>query len=82
MALTLSSPAPARNGHSPRALRALFGQNAFGIDEMKARLPKAVVKRLLATVDRGEPFDETVADAVALAMKEWAVEKGATHYTH
>ena len=82
MALTLSSPAPARNGHSPRALRALFGQNAFGLDEMKARLPKAVVKRLLATVDRGEPFDETVADAVALAMKEWAVEKGATHYTH
>ena len=76
------SPPPARNGHTRRDVRARFGQNAFGLDEMKARLPKAVVKRLLATVDRGEPFDETVADAVALAMKEWAVEKGATHYTH
>ena len=79
MALTLTPPAPARNGHHPKDR---FGQNAFGLDEMKARLPKAVVKRLTATVDRGEPFDETVADAVALAMKEWAVEKGATHYTH
>ncbi|HEX8297850.1 MAG TPA: glutamine synthetase III [Rubricoccaceae bacterium] len=86
MALTLSRPAArngsASNGYTHREVRSLFGQNAFGLDEMKARLPKAVVKRLLATVDRGEPFDETVADAVALAMKEWAVEKGATHYTH
>ena len=91
MAPTLSRPAApgsfaARNGYATpdghRDARARFGQNAFGLDEMKARLPKAVVKRLLATVDRGEPFDETVADAVALAMKEWAVEKGATHYTH
>ena len=81
MALTLTPPAIPRNGHS-KDVRALFGQNAFGLDEMKSRLPKSVVKRLMATVDRGEPFDETVADAVALAMKEWAVEKGATHYTH
>ncbi|HEX9952265.1 MAG TPA: glutamine synthetase III [Rubricoccaceae bacterium] len=87
MAPTLSRPAArngyaTHNGYAHKDVRALFGQNAFGLDEMKARLPKAVVKRLLATVDRGEPFDETVADAVALAMKEWAVEKGATHYTH
>ena len=74
-------PALTRNGH-PKDLRARFGQNAFGLDEMKVRLPKSVVKRLVATVDKGEPFDESVADAVALAMKEWAVEKGATHYTH
>lgn len=77
----------AANGH-PRAdhplmdVEALFGQNTFGLAQMKARLPKAVYKRLVATVEHGEPFDETVADAVALAMKEWAVERGATHFTH
>ncbi|MEL6615132.1 MAG: glutamine synthetase III, partial [Bacteroidota bacterium] len=63
-------------------VEALFGSNTFGLAEMKSRLPKAVYKRLIATIDKGEPFDETVADAVALAMKEWAVERGATHYTH
>ena len=63
-------------------VEAIFGQNTFGLAEMKSRLPKAVYKKLTATVERGEPFDETVADAVALAMKEWAVERGATHYTH
>jgi glutamine synthetase len=67
---------------APTDVEAIFGQNTFGLAEMKARLPKAVYKRLTATVERGEPFDESVADAVALAMKEWAVERGATHYTH
>ena len=70
------------NGHAPIDVEALFGQNTFGLTEMKSRLPKAVFKRLTATIDAGEPFDASVADAVALAMKEWAVEKGATHYTH
>ncbi|MEM1056926.1 MAG: glutamine synthetase III [Bacteroidota bacterium] len=60
----------------------LFGVNTFGLAEMKSRLPKSVFKKITATIDKGEPFDETVADAVALAMKEWAVERGATHYTH
>ncbi|MEP0545761.1 MAG: glutamine synthetase III [Rhodothermales bacterium] len=71
------------NGHARRFdVEAMFGQNTFGLTEMKARLPKAVYKRLTATIEKGEPFDATVADAVALAMKEWAVERGATHYTH
>ena len=71
------------NGHSaPMDVESLFGTNAFGLTEMKSRLPKAAYKRLLATIEDGEPFDESVADAVALAMKEWAVERGATHYTH
>ena len=74
---------PKTNGHAaPANVEALFGSNTFGLTEMKARLPKAVYKRLLATIEQGEAFDETVADAVALAMKEWAVERGATHYTH
>nr|WP_218827638.1 glutamine synthetase III [Rubricoccus marinus] len=71
------------NGHSSSGdVEAIFGSNTFGLAEMKSRLPKAVYKRLMATIEKGEPFDETVADAVALAMKEWAVERGATHYTH
>ncbi len=74
---------PGTNGHAkPFDVEAIFGQNTFGLTEMKARLPKAVYKRLMATIEKGEPFDATVADAVALAMKEWAVERGATHYTH
>ena len=84
---TLTRPVngrPAANGHptSPTDVEEIFGQNTFGLDEMKARLPKAVYKKLTATIEDGEPFDATVADAVALAMKEWAVERGATHYTH
>ena len=72
-----------RNGRAKSFdVEALFGQNTFGLAEMKARLPKAVYKRLVATIEKGEPFDESVADAVALAMKEWAVERGATHFTH
>ena len=75
----------ATNGHARTRtadVEEIFGQNTFGLAEMKSRLPKSVYKRLTATIEDGAPFDETVADAVALAMKEWAVEKGATHYTH
>ncbi len=60
----------------------IFGQNTFGLAEMKARLPKVVYRRLVATIEGGEPIDESVADAIALAMKEWACERGATHFTH
>ncbi|MGB3543339.1 glutamine synthetase III, partial [Rubrivirga sp.] len=65
-----------------RDVEEIFGQNTFGLAQMKSRLPKSVYKKLTATISNGDPFDETVADAVALAMKEWAVEHGATHYTH
>ncbi len=82
MTSTLAAPV---NGALTRPLRdprAHFGHNTFGLAEMKTRLPKAVYQRLMATIEDGEPFDASVADAVALAMKEWAVERGATHYTH
>ncbi|MFM7251248.1 MAG: glutamine synthetase III, partial [Planctomycetaceae bacterium] len=49
---------------------------------MKDRLPKSVYKALPATIKQGKPIDPTIADAVALAMKDWAIEKGATHYAH
>jgi glutamine synthetase len=60
----------------------LFGQNVFGKAAMKKRLPKTVYRSLMQTIDAGEKLDPTVADIVASAMKDWAVEKGATHYTH
>jgi glutamine synthetase len=63
-------------------IEAIFGENTFGLTEMKNRLPKAVYKSLVGTIERGERIDSDVADAVAMAMKEWAMEKGATHYTH
>src|SRR5690606_23501769 len=60
----------------------IFGENTFGLAEMKARLPKAAFTALLNTIRNGSELDPGVADAVALAMKEWATERGATHYTH
>ncbi|HWT92457.1 MAG TPA: glutamine synthetase III [Solirubrobacteraceae bacterium] len=60
----------------------VFGANVFTPSEQRARLPKDVFKRLQQTLDRGQPLDPSLADAVAAAMKDWALEKGATHYTH
>jgi glutamine synthetase len=60
----------------------IFGTNTFGLTEMKARLPKTTYKALLNTIESGAELDPSLADAVAIAMKEWALEKGATHFTH
>ncbi|HSM61781.1 MAG TPA: glutamine synthetase III [Longimicrobiales bacterium] len=63
-------------------LEEVFGENVFGLGQMKSRLPRPVYEALLSTVQNGTDLDPTVADAVAVAMKEWAIEKGATHFTH
>ncbi len=60
----------------------IFASNVFTDKVMKDRLPKATYKALQKTIKLGEKLDATVADAVALAMKDWAIEKGATHYAH
>ncbi len=60
----------------------LYGSSVFSDKEMRARLPREIYKRLSASMATGEELDPTVADAVASAMKEWAIEQGATHYTH
>ncbi len=60
----------------------LFGCNVFNDEVMKNSLPKEVYKSLRRTIDAGEPLDTSIASAVASAMKDWAVSKGATHYTH
>ncbi len=60
----------------------LFGVNVFSDKIMRERLPKTVYKKLKKTVNEGYELDPTIADSVAQAMKEWAMENGATHYTH
>jgi glutamine synthetase len=60
----------------------IFGSNVFTKAEMQARLPKGTYKSVVATIDKGATLDPAVADAVAVAMKDWALEKGATHYAH
>jgi glutamine synthetase len=60
----------------------VFGTNVFSPAVQRRRLPKHVYKALQRTLARGEALDTSLADAVAQAMKEWAMEKGATHYTH
>jgi glutamine synthetase len=60
----------------------IFGQNVFNQVVMQKRLPKSVYKSVMATIQNGATLDPLVADAVASAMKDWALEKGATHYAH
>ena len=63
-------------------IKDLFGINVFGEEEQKQRLPKSMFKSLQKTVKLGTTLDPNVADAVASAMKDWAIEHGCTHYTH
>jgi glutamine synthetase len=74
----VSVPAPAKRID----LEEVFGENLFGLHQMASRLPSAQYEALLSTVQNGTELDGSVADSVASAMKEWALEKGATHFTH
>lgn len=60
----------------------IYGSNVFNLATMRERLPKATYKSLMKTIDEGLALDESVAEVVASAMKDWALEKGATHFTH
>lgn len=60
----------------------VFGKNVFNETVMRERLPKSVFKKLKKTVEDGAELDPSIADVVAHAMKDWAIERGATHYTH
>jgi glutamine synthetase len=71
----------AKEKHEARVTEA-FGSLAFNDEIQQARLPKPVYHALRRTMTHGEPLDPSAADAVAKAVKEWAVEHGATHYTH
>lgn len=60
----------------------MFGKNVFNETVMRERLPKTVFKKLKKTIEDGAELDPSIADVVAHAMKDWAIERGATHYTH
>jgi glutamine synthetase len=82
-ALRAVKTSPARNGAATRVkLDEIFGQNVFGLPQMRARLPKATYKALVKTLEQGTALEPGVAEAVAVAMKDWALEHGATHFTH
>ena len=65
-----------------KSLENTFACNVFSDIVMRARLPKNIYKTLRKTIDEGLPLAPEVADIVANAMKDWAIEKGATHFTH
>ena len=68
-------------GKLPKATDA-FGSLTFNDEVQKARLPKPVYQALRRTITAGEALDPTAADIIASALKDWALEHGATHYTH
>jgi len=74
--------------HKPEGVRMLesvtktYGSDVFNERTMQQRLPKDVFKQLQRTIKHAEPLDHELADVVAAAMKDWAIENGATHYTH
>lgn len=63
-------------------LSELFGRNVFTLDAMRERLPRDIYRQLEPTVIKGERLPASIADAVADSMKDWAIDNGATHYTH
>ena len=63
-------------------LTEIFGRDVFNESVMKERLPKETFRALMKTIESGEDLDPNVANIVANAMKDWAIERGATHYTH
>ncbi len=76
---------PINGRRAPRtstSIRQLFGINVFSDEVMKSRLPENVYKALRATIKKGVPLDPSIADVVAATMREWAMERGATHFTH
>jgi len=83
--LAAAKPSPARdNGLNGKGmdLEKIFGENTFGLTEMQSRLPRSVFNRLMDTIEHGRELDSTLADEVAQAMKDWALAKGASHFTH
>lgn len=67
---------------TPQRLEKIWAENVFNLAKMQASLPKAVFKSIKATIVTGEKLDPSIADAVATAMKDWAISKGALYYAH
>ena len=82
MAVTNYKPIEKPLDFSKTPSKDLFGANVFSDAVMRQRLPEKVYKTVRRTIDHGEKLDASVADIVASAMRDWAIEKGATHYAH
>ena len=81
MSSSVTAPTASNNTGLDR-VDEIFGADVFSRRVMRQRLPKNVFKSLCRTIDAGSPLDPLVADVVAAAMKDWAIENGATHFTH
>ena len=79
---SIANKRPVEFPHAKINLPELFGANVFGLQAMRARLPDGAYKGLQSCMEHGQGLDPALADQVANAMKEWAVERGATHFTH
>ncbi len=77
-----ATPVAGHVDYISKPVQTVYGEHVFNESVQRARLPKAVFKTLQKTIKAGEPLDPSIADAVAVAMKDWAVEHGATHFTH
>ncbi len=73
---------PSAPDGSPLPVREFYGQNTFGVDQLSQRLPSATYKRLLETIERGQPLTPALADAIASAVLGWANERGVSHFCH
>ena len=80
--MTTPARPPVGDAAPPERIDHIFGKDIFSRTTMRQRLPKEVYRSLIRTIDRGEPLDPAVADVVAASMKDWAIENGASHYTH
>jgi glutamine synthetase len=78
----IARKAPVAVESRPESLPSLFGANVFGVEQMRARLSESAYRALRSCMEHGQALDAALADQVANAMKEWAVERGATHFTH
>ena len=76
------SPKTNGEGRESMNITEIFGENTFQQEDLEERLPEAIWKDLEKTIEEGEQLNHEIADAVAVAMKDWATEKGATHFTH
>jgi glutamine synthetase len=65
-----------------KPIKDVFGEHVFNEEERRQRLPRGVFRKLQTVIEAGEELDPSIADAVAVAMRDWAVEHGATHFTH
>ena len=75
-------PVTSSYDYKSERVESIYGINVFSIEKMEARLPKSVFKTLKSAINQGEKLPIEIADVVAASMKDWALERGATHYAH